>query len=110
MKKLKTVGGLLTVIGVMSVVSQAADETRLIDEQKAIQAALAGVDVEVLGIRFDEPDTQWDVFVKVGTKAYEVEINASNGAIVAVEEESLAEVQAELSGNLSHEGVAGDVD
>ena len=85
-------------------------DAKIISKEAAITAALAAVDVEVLGIRHDEPDTQWDVFVKKGEKAYEVEVNALTGEIVAAEEESLAEIQAELSGDLSHEGTLGDVD
>lgn len=76
----------------------------------AIEAALREVDGDVLGARFDAPDTQWDVFVRSGDQAYEVEVDAESGEIVAVEEEGLEEVQAELSGDLSHEGVDGDVD
>lgn len=81
-----------------------------ISEHDAIEAALAGIDVEVLGIRFDEPDTQWDVFLRSGEEAFEVEVDAVTGAVVAAEAESLAEIQAELAGDLSHEGVAGDTD
>lgn len=82
----------------------------MISERDAIDAALREVGVEVLGIRFDAPDTQWDVFVRSGERAYEVEVDAGNGTIVAIEEEDLEEIQAELSGDLSHEGVDGDVD
>ncbi|PSW19868.1 peptidase [Photobacterium sanctipauli] len=88
----------------------AASDAKIISKDEAIKSALAAVDVEVLGIRHDEPDAQWDVFVKKGDKAYEVEINALTGEIVAAEEETLAEIQAELSGDLSHEGALGDVD
>lgn len=84
----------------------------LIGEQAATDAALAevGAGGSVIGIRFDAPDTQWDVFVADGERAFEVEVDAVSGAIVAVEEESRAEIEAELAGDLSHEGVAGDVD
>ncbi|MEM6260792.1 MAG: PepSY domain-containing protein [Planctomycetota bacterium] len=83
---------------------------KFISEQEAIDAALAEVGGEVLGVRFDVPDTQWDVFVQSGDRAFEVEVDAVSGEIVAAEEESLEEIQAELSGDLSHEGVVGDVD
>lgn len=66
--------------------------------------------VEVLGIRFDQPDTQWDVFIRVDDQAHEVEIDAVTSKVIAAEPESLEEVQAELSGDLSHEGTEGDVD
>ena len=98
------------VLAAISVASHAGDDPKFISEQDAIQAALMQVGVEVLGIRFDKPDKQWDVFVKLGDKAYEVEVDATSGGIVAAEEESLEEVKAELSGDLSHEGVEGDVD
>ncbi|WP_260260449.1 PepSY domain-containing protein [Vibrio intestinalis] len=100
----------VVVLGALSAASFAAEDAKIISKEAAITAALAAVDVEVLGIRHDEPDTQWDVFVKKGEKAYEVEVNALTGEIVAAEEESLAEIQAELSGDLSHEGTLGDVD
>lgn len=100
----------LTTFGVLSLPSYAAADAEIISQEDAIKAALGALDVEVLGIRHDEPDTQWDVFIKRGDKAYEVEVDALTGKIVAAEEESLAEVQAELSGDLSHEGVIGDVD
>ncbi|MEM8494269.1 MAG: hypothetical protein AAF663_02635 [Planctomycetota bacterium] len=45
-----------------------------------------------------------------GDRAFEVEVDAVSGDIVAVEEEALEEIRAELSGDLSHEGVDGDVD
>ncbi|EOD80083.1 hypothetical protein D515_00907 [Grimontia indica] len=109
MKKLILGSALLASVGAFSVSSYAAD-AKLITEEAAIKAALAEVGVEVLGIRFDEPDTQWDVFVRSGEQAYEVEVDAVSGKIVAAEKESLAEIQAELSGDLSHEGVAGDTD
>lgn len=96
--------------GALSVTSYATEEAKLISEEDATQAAIAEVGGELLGIRCDEPDTQWDVFIKSGEKAYEVEVDAVSGAIVAAEEESFEEVQAELSGDLSHEGVEGDVD
>ncbi|MGF1864282.1 peptidase [Enterovibrio norvegicus] len=110
MKKMILSGVVLTTLSAFSVPSFAAKDANIISEQDAIKAALAEVDVEVLGIRFDEPDSQWDVFVKSGAKAYEVEVDATSGKIVAAEEESLAEIKAELSGDLSHEGVIGDVD
>lgn len=108
----QTLGGLaaLTLASFISTASIAADDTHIISELDAIKAALTTTDVEVIGIRFDEPDAQWDVFIRTGAKAYEVEVNAITGEIVAAEEESLAEIQAELSGDLSHEGVAGDTD
>lgn len=88
----------------------ASKNSTFISEQDAIEAAVAEVGGELLGIRFDEPDKQWDVFVKSGDQAYEVEVDAVSGKIVAAEKESLAEIQAELSGDLSHEGVEGDLD
>lgn len=84
--------------------------SEIVSKEEAIKAALGTIDVEVLGIRHDEPDNQWDVFIRQGDKAYEVEVNASTGEIVAAEEETLAEIKAELSGDLSHEGTVGDVD
>lgn len=110
MQRFILMGAVLAAFSAFSFSGYAAEDTKLISEQDAIQAALAAVDVEVLGIRFDEPDTQWDVFVRVGEKAYEVEVDAVSKKIVAAEEESLEEIQAELSGDLSHEGVTGDVD
>ena len=100
----------LTAFGVLSLPSYAASDAKIISQEEAIKSALGALDVEVLGIRHDEPDTQWDVFIKKGDKAYEVEVDALTGKVVAAEEESLAEIQAELSGDLSHEGVVGDVD
>lgn len=97
-------------LGALSVMNNAVADTQLISEEEAIKAALNQLDVEVLGIRFDKPDTQWDVFVRSGKQAYEVEVDAVTGKIVAAEKESLAEIQAELSGDLSHEGVKDDVD
>ena len=94
----------------LSVSSFAADTSKYISKKDAIQAALAKLDVEVLGIRFDKPDTQWDVFVKTGKDAYEIEIDALSGKVIAAQKESLKEIRAELSGNLSHEGVEGDID
>ncbi|MEM8873842.1 MAG: PepSY domain-containing protein [Planctomycetota bacterium] len=87
-----------------------SNNTTLISEEDAIKAALQRVGVDVLGVRFDEPDTQWDVFVQSGDQAYEVEVDARNGEVVAVEEEDIEEIRAELSGSLLHEGVDGDVD
>ncbi|MGB1012007.1 MAG: PepSY domain-containing protein [Thiolinea sp.] len=110
MNKFILTGVVLAVFGVFNSSGYAAEDDKLISEQDAIKAALAAVNVDVLGIRFDKPDTQWDVFVKVGEKAYEVEVDAVSKKIVAAEEESLKEIQAELSGDLSHEGVAGDTD
>ena len=46
--------------------------------------------------------------MRSGEQAYEVEVDAETGAIVASEEEDLEEILAELSGDLSHEGVDGD--
>jgi hypothetical protein len=85
-------------------------DARYISQEDAEQAALKEVDGEIIGIRFDEPDSQWDVFVSADQKAYEIEIDATNGTTVAVEEEDLAQIKAELSGDLSHEGVKGDED
>ncbi|MBE8574513.1 PepSY domain-containing protein [Vibrio sp. OPT18] len=102
--------GALVAVSTFSVSTYAAQGTEIISKEQAIKAALLSLDIEVLGIRHDEPDTQWDVFVMRDGKAYEIEVDAVTAKIVAVEEESLAEVQAELSGELSHEGVTGDVD
>ena len=83
----------------------------LISQEMAKKTALAKVGgEEVIGIRFDKPDAQWDVFVRVGTQGYEVEVNALTGEVVSAEPESLEEINAELSGDLSHEGVSDDVD
>lgn len=90
--------------------SLASEEAKLISEQQAIDAAFNELGIEVLGIRFDKPDNQWDVFIKSGQQAYEIEVNAITGKVVAAEPESLEEIKAELSGDLSHEGVSGDVD
>ena len=109
MKKL-ILSTLLVGVGVLSVSSFAADNSKYISKNDAKNIALKKVDVEVLGIRFDKPDSQWDVFIRSGKNAYEIEIDALSGKIVAVEKESLKEIQAELSGNLSHEGVKGDID
>ncbi len=108
MKQVILAGALVAAHGTFSMHSHAADE--IISEQDAIKAALAELGVEVIGIRFDEPDTQWDVFIKSGDQAYEVEVDAVSGEVIAAEAESLEEVLAELSGDLSHEGVEGDVD
>ncbi|ELA8470521.1 peptidase [Vibrio alginolyticus] len=94
----------------MSPPSYPASNAEIINQEEAIKAALGALDVEVLGIRHDEIDSQWDVFIKKGGKVYEIEVDAPTGKIVATEEESLAEIQAELSGDLSHEGIIGDVD
>ncbi|MEM1012208.1 MAG: PepSY domain-containing protein [Planctomycetota bacterium] len=103
----------LSVLAAVSVVvlsGCASTDGGLISEADAVEAAIAEVGGELLGVRFDEPDSQWDVFVASGDRAFEVEVDAASGAIVAVEEEALEEIQAELSGDLSHEGVDGDVD
>ncbi|MBB6430100.1 PepSY domain-containing protein [Algisphaera agarilytica] len=97
-------------LGVLSVTGCSQKDATLISKEAAIDAATAEVGGELLGIRFDEPDTQWDIFIKSGDQAYEVEVDAVSGKIIATEEESLEEIQAELSGDLSHEGVDGDVD
>jgi len=110
MKNLILSGAIAIAFGALSVTSYAAEDTKFISEKDAIQAALTEVGVEILGIRFDAPDTQWDVFIRSGDQAYEVEVDAVSGKIVAAEKESLEEIQAELSGDLSHEGVDGDVD
>ncbi|CDT02276.1 PepSY domain-containing protein [Vibrio coralliirubri] len=102
--------GALAAVSTFSVSTYAAQGTEIVSKEQAIKAALLSLDVEVLGIRHDEPDNQWDVFVTRDGKAYEIEVDAVTAQIVAVEEESLAEIQAELSGELSHEGVTGDVD
>lgn len=101
---------LLIALGTLSLNGCAANDTEFISRDSAIEAALSEVNGKLLGIRFDEPDEQWDIFVQSGNDAYEIEVNAVNGKVVAVEQESLAEVQAELAGDLSHEGVEGDVD
>ncbi len=93
-----------------SVAAHVIADQKIISQDAAIKEALNEIDVEVLGIRFDKPDVQWDVFVRSGKQAYEVEVDAVTGHIVATEKESLAEIQAELSGDLSHEGVKNDVD
>ncbi|ASI93478.1 PepSY domain-containing protein [Vibrio rotiferianus] len=100
----------LTAFGLLSLPSHAANDAKVISQEEAIKAALGALDIEVLGIRHDEPDSQWDVFVKKDDKAYEIEVDARSGKIIAAEEESLAEIKAELSGDLSHEGVVDDVD
>ncbi|MEM1026996.1 MAG: PepSY domain-containing protein [Planctomycetota bacterium] len=101
----------LAVLGVLSLAGCATQKSAVvINEQDAVDAAIAEVGGELVGVRFDEPDTQWDVFVASGDRAFEVEVDAVSGNIVAVEEESLDEIRAELSGDLSHEGVEGDVD
>ena len=75
---------LLTLVS-LGVSSFALANPTLISEEQAIESALEGIGVEVLGIRFDEPDTQWDVFVKSGEQAYEIEIDALTGQLVAKE-------------------------
>ncbi|MEM1210200.1 MAG: PepSY domain-containing protein [Planctomycetota bacterium] len=110
MMRLVWSGTVIAVVAVFSIAGCTQKTATLISEQDAIEAALTEVGGEVLGIRFDEPDTQWDVFIKRGDQAFEVEVDAASGQIVAAEEESLEEIQAELSGDLSHEGVDSDVD
>lgn len=100
----------LVTVGIFSINSFADDADKIIKKEEAIQVALAELEVEILGIRFDEPDNQWDVFIRSGEQAYEIEVDAVNGKVVAAEKESLEEIQTELSGDLSHEGVSGDVD
>ncbi|HHX8330483.1 TPA: PepSY domain-containing protein [Vibrio alginolyticus] len=95
----------LTAFCVISPPSYPASNAEIINQEEAIKAALGALD-----IRHDETDSQWDVFIKKGSKDYEVEVDAPTGKIVATEEESLAEIEAELSGDLSHEGIIGDVD
>ncbi|WP_325893597.1 PepSY domain-containing protein [Grimontia sp. NTOU-MAR1] len=109
MKKLMLCSTLIA-LGVVSLPNYAASNAEIINQEEAIKAALGALNIEVLGIRHDKPDTQWDVFVKKDDKAYEIEVDALTGKIVAAEEERLAEIKAELSGDLSHEGVIGDVD
>ncbi|MEM9419127.1 MAG: PepSY domain-containing protein [Planctomycetota bacterium] len=104
-----TIAG-LAALGVLPATGCAQNDATLISKETAVEAAIAEVGGELIGIRFDEPDTQWDVFVKSGDKAYEVEVDAVSGKIIEAEQESLEEIQAELSGDLSHEGVEGDVD
>ena len=101
--------GVLAAVSTFGVSTYAAQGSEKVSKEQAIKAALLSLDVEGLGIRHDEPDNQWDVFVTRDGKAYEIEVDALTAQIVAVEEESLAEVPAELSGELSHEGVTGDV-
>ena len=110
MKNLILSGAVLIALGTLGTTSYAGKDSKYISEKDAIEAALTEVGVEILGIRFDKPDTQWDVFIKSGDQAYEVEVDAVSGRIVAAEKESLDEIKAELSGDLSHEGVEGDVD
>ena len=110
MKKRLVAGILFTALSTMNVASYAADEAKLISKDDAIHAAIAEVGGELIGIRFDEPDTQWDVFIKSGDQAFEVEVDATSGKIIAAEKESLEEIQSELSGDLSHEGMKGDTD
>ncbi|WP_162048509.1 PepSY domain-containing protein [Vibrio taketomensis] len=102
--------GAVAILSLFTLLSYAATNEEMISKERAIEAALGAIGVEVLGVRHDKPDNQWDVFVKHGEKAFEVEIDATTGNVVATEEESLAEIKAELSGDLSHEGVIGDVD
>lgn len=90
--------------------SHAAEQKQLIGDQYAIKQALAALEFEVIGIRFDEPDLQWDVFIKSKGQAYEIEVDAYSGKVLAIEEESLEEIRAELAGQLLHEGIDGDID
>lgn len=110
MKKRILQSVLLTALSTVSVAGYAAGDAKLISKDDAIQAAIDEVGGEFLGIRFDEPDTQWDVFIKSGNQAFEVEVDAKSGEIITAEKETLEEVQSELSGDLSHEGVSGDTD
>lgn len=88
----------------------AADQKQLISDQYAIKQALAALELEVIGIRFDEPDRQWDVFIKSKDQAYEIEVDAYSGDVIAIEKESLEQIRAELAGQLLHEGIEGDKD
>ena len=54
-------------LGLTALASYAATDAKLISEQDAIKAALAKIGVEVLGIRFDEPDTH-RCLVRQGTR------------------------------------------
>jgi hypothetical protein len=110
--KFSLVKSVFIVLSVSSFSVYAADHAKFISKQEAIDVALEAVGGEVIGIRMDEPDNQWDVFVKSGADAFEVEVevDAISGNVVASEKESLEEIEAELSGDLSHEGVSGDVD
>ncbi len=98
------------ILNVLSVSSYAEKDAQWISEEKAIQVAITEIGGDIIGIRFDKPDAQWDVFVQSGKHAYEVEVDAKNGAIISTEQESLEEIHAELSGDLSHEGVGSDID
>ena len=110
MKKPIIYGAFLATLFSLGTPSYALAGSKLIDKQQAIEAALSELGIEVLGARFDKPDKQWDVFVKSGNQAYEIEIDAVSGKVIEKAKESLEEIQAELSGDLSHEGVSGDVD
>lgn len=109
MKHLILSAALLT-SSALSMTAYAVEDDTFISEQMALKHALKAVNVEVLGVRFDEPDSQWDVFIRTGEQAYEIEVDAVSGKVIETEEESLQEIQAELAGDLSHEGVEGDVD
>lgn len=100
----------LLALGTSFYLGCACADARYISQDDAQEAALREVEGDIIGIRFDEPDAQWDVFVSANPKAYEIEIDATNGKTVAIEEEDLAQIKAELSGDLSHEGVKGDKD
>lgn len=100
----------LSALSMLCVCGCMSNKGTMISKEAAVEAALLEVGVDVLGVRFDEPDTQWDVFVRAGDRAYEIEVDAESGEIVAIEEEDIAEIEAELSGDLSHEGVDGDTD
>ena len=110
MRYLITSCAVLIVFGVLSISSHVEDSAKVIEKEDAIQLALAELGVEILGIRFDKPDNQCNVIIRSGKQAYDIEVNAITGKIVTAEEESLEEIQAELSGDLSHQGVSGDVD
>ncbi|MEO0965191.1 MAG: PepSY domain-containing protein [Planctomycetota bacterium] len=112
MLRLAWSGAVLAAVAGLSITGCKPKSSTFISEQEAVEAALAEVGGEVLGVRFDEPDTQWDVFIQSGDRAFEVEVevDAVSGEVVAAEEESLEEIQAELAGDLSHEGVGSDVD
>ena len=110
MKNTASIGAATGIFLAINATGCAQKITAIITEKEAVAAALSEIEGEILGVRFDEPDTQWDVFVRSGDNAFEIEVDAVSGEIVAAEKESLEEIQAELSGDLSHEGVKGDVD
>ena len=45
---------------------------------------LKAVVVEVLGIRFDERDTQWDVFVRKDKQVCEIEVDAKSEQLIEI--------------------------